>query len=280
MLEYLKCIWNWINNFPLIKLGNEEKSLKVKQSGEGNTASVTNIKIGNLNLNSYRDINKQVENIKNNNVESISQKIQEQNLTENERPSQEWALRYFQYAKGVSSDDAQRLWAEVFCRESRNNRSISFRTLEILRILDKDTAQLFEKFCSMCVKFTGGTGKSIMLPLFGRGSGDKDLSPYGLTMRDTYLLGESGLIHTTKIIFTSGADSESWSFPLEFQRKKWGLKPEKYSEKQEIEIRGLELTESGKELFEIVSKTTDTNFENFVKDEFLSQGVRMVEAVD
>ena len=197
-----------------------------------------------------------------------------------QQPSVDWFLKWMDGVKSISDKDFQLLWSVILQKESKEPGSVSFHTLEAIKTMDKEIAQLFEKFCSMCVKFTGGTGKSIMLPLFGRGSGDKDLSPYGLTMRDTYLLGESGLIHTTKIIFTSGADSESWSFPLEFQRKKWGLKPEKYSEKQEIEIRGLELTESGKELFEIVSKTTDTNFENFVKDEFLSQGVRMVEAVD
>ncbi|MYG43074.1 MAG: DUF2806 domain-containing protein, partial [Rhodobacteraceae bacterium] len=68
-----------------------------------------------------------------------------------QEPGHDWTARFFSSVQDVSSEEMQILWAKVLAGQVERPDSTSLRTLGVLQEMDRNTAKLFEKFCSMCM---------------------------------------------------------------------------------------------------------------------------------
>lgn len=89
------------------------------------------------------------------NVATIVQKATEQ-FVPNEQvpeevPSQDWLNRYFDYAENISEAEMQNLWAKLLADEIKKPRTFSKRTLDVIRNLSSDEAQLMNKYAGRVI---------------------------------------------------------------------------------------------------------------------------------
>lgn len=87
------------------------------------------------------------ESRKMNNVQQIVNKAEEQ-FAEGEQVSsepvnQDWQNRFFSIAEDISDEEMQKLWAQILAGEVKRPKSFSLRTLDVLRNISKEEAELF-----------------------------------------------------------------------------------------------------------------------------------------
>ena len=57
----------------------------------------------------------------------------------------DWFTRYFNIVQDISNEDIQDLWAKLLAGEIKQPGSFSYRTLETLKNMTTDEAELFTK---------------------------------------------------------------------------------------------------------------------------------------
>jgi Protein of unknown function (DUF2806) len=65
--------------------------------------------------------------------------------------SEDWMNVFENEAAQMSSEEMQRLFARILAGEIRKPSSYSIRTVRILSQIDNTAAELFKKFCSLCI---------------------------------------------------------------------------------------------------------------------------------
>ena len=63
----------------------------------------------------------------------------------NESPDDDWIKRFFKYAQDVSSDQMQELWGRILAGEIRRPGQYSLRTLDFIRSISQNEANLIEQ---------------------------------------------------------------------------------------------------------------------------------------
>lgn len=129
------------------------------------------------------------------NVENITQKTAQQLENEesvsDEPVDEDWATRFFNYAEEISNEEMQNLWAQILAGEIKKPKSFSLRTLQTLRNLSKEEAQIFSKVANYVIK----VGKDYFLY-----KGTNNLEEFGVNFSDLALLQELDLLHSGNFV--------------------------------------------------------------------------------
>ncbi len=206
----------------------------------------------------------------------------------------DWAARFFSDVQDVSSEEMQVLWAKVLAGEVERPGSTSFRTMNILKNLDSQTASIFRRLSSARmtpqIGVRGGgvmepTGNEFVLSL-GGSAARNSLEKYGLSFNTLNRLNEHGLIIPEynsqlmhKILDSGPNRSPRWtSMAHGFQGRSWVLVPiDNRQGDQTIELSVVLLTNSGMELAKVVDVETMPEYQEAVADYFAKNGFRMLE---
>lgn len=87
------------------------------------------------------------------NIESVIVKTYAE--LENEPPvsdepvDPDWILRFFNSIEDISNDDMQTVWAKILAGEIKQPKSVSLRTLDVVKNLSPDEAKQFEEICKL-----------------------------------------------------------------------------------------------------------------------------------
>lgn len=65
----------------------------------------------------------------------------------------DWFVRFFEDAGNISDEQMQELWAKVLAGEIKQPGSFSLRTLEVLRNLSKEEAEILQEIASYAIPF-------------------------------------------------------------------------------------------------------------------------------
>lgn len=83
------------------------------------------------------------------NIEKVvgvaAQSIKEESNVSEEPVNPDWATRFFDIAQDISDEAMQDLWGRILAGEVKQPNSYSLRTLEALRNITREEAELFEK---------------------------------------------------------------------------------------------------------------------------------------
>ena len=208
-------------------------------------------------------------------------------------PDHDWTARFFNDVQDVSSEEMQQLWGRILAGEVERPGNTSFRTMSILKNLDRGTALLFRRLCSARMTpqiglWGGGlerSGNEFVLSLGGRAAGNS-LEKYGLSYNILNRLNEHGLIIPEydsqllhKILDSGLGRSPRWtSMAHGFQGHSWVLVPiDQRQGEQTIELSVILLTNSGMELAKVVDVEAMPEYQEAVADFFEKKGFRMVE---
>lgn len=128
----------------------EAKAESIKAIEQAKTQAMLNgdiEKVQYLETINERLVAKEIKRQKNiENVVIVAGNILQTEKTVSEEPvNEDWATRFFDIAQDVSDDEMQNLWGQILAGEIKHPQSYSLRTLEILRNMTKDEAEIFQK---------------------------------------------------------------------------------------------------------------------------------------
>lgn len=180
-------------------------------------------------------------------------------------PNHDWTARFFNYAQDVSSEEIRKLWSKVLAGEVERPGSVSIKTLDILKNLDKKCADLFRMLSSVCVtlELNGLELLDARVPNLGGYKEGNSLQEYGLGYDSLDVLREHGLVssdlnswfkYTLCILpWVSETRAPRPVIPFGFQGQLWVLSPTtKNDADKEFKLTGVALTRAGWELSKIV----------------------------
>ena len=219
-------------------------------------------------------------------------------------PDHGWISYWIDYAKRVSDEAMQILWAKTLAGELEHKGSTSLKTLRTLSELDQETCRLFRRFCSMCffvIQYPGGE------IIDARLSRDMDKWLYKLDYDPFDRLNEAGLINLNRsndycYNRWSGIEVNSSPFtvpgltitleekdlpriariPIGFQGKYWLLNPvTKWRHASQISARIIgnrnNMTQAGLELSKVVELESMDECAKELFAYFESKGLQMTE---
>lgn len=227
------------------------------------------------------------------NIESVV-RLAAANLKNKDVPNKEadhdLVARFFADVQDVSSEELQLLWGRILSGEIERPGSISIRSLSILKNLDQNTAKLFQKFCSACIKIPSKSEDKTHIadarvPALGKRAADNGLREYGFYFLHLNILNEHGLIisdydswaNYSVVLRVNRQESVTSLGPFEFQGQLWSLilkSPRDTTE--EFKVHGVALTRAGIELSRIVDLEIMEKYTQDLIKFFESKGVKMV----
>lgn len=226
------------------------------------------------------------------NIESVVRQAAEQLgdiSVEESEPDHDWAARFFGEVQDVSSEEMRVLWARVLAGQVAREGSTSVRTLQVLKNLDRLTADLFGTFCSMCMFFPGGKNALIdgRVPSLGGDAAANALQKYGLGFDALNRLNEHDLIISDynswcgyyQLSAGIVADSKSVVVPFRLQNRDWILAPlqERVQPENKLKLHGVSLNGAGRELSQVVDLEAADQFTEDLRVFFHGKNLAMTE---
>lgn len=164
------------------KMANAEAYAAIKQAE-------TETKVEFLKLKGQEEIAKYIsarESRKINNVKSVVEKatshFMEEEKVSNEPVNTDWTNRFFSIVEDISDETLQDIWGRILAGEVKQPNSFSLRTLDLLRNVTKEEAELFVKASKYYVE------KNFICT-----------EEFALSLHETLLLGETGFINSEEL---------------------------------------------------------------------------------
>ncbi len=184
------------------------------------------------------------------NIESITQKaadnLESQSNVSEEAVDEDWTSRFFNYAEDISNEEMQGLWGRILAGEIKKPKSYSLRTLDILRNLSTEEAEVFIKFGSLAIH----SGNSAFLLNF---TNEKLLKEeYQLNFSERLLLEELGLLAANDLQYRI-KKTDNTPRQVVFIIGNTVVLHEKLKEKPEQQLHVLVFTKIGQELLQLVN---------------------------
>jgi len=200
------------------------------------------------------------------NVERIAQKAIEF-LPENvpcESPNEDWIFRFFDSAQDFSDDEIQSVWAKILAGEIKRPGSFSYRSIDILKSLRKEEANMFSRVGSYIWKTDYG------YEIFDFEKLNAYQKANGLSEKSFHHLKFLGLI-CPETGLSYSVSKEFNLFPSYFCRS-FQIKAEK-----KINIPCLVLSEAGEELFPISGAQQDPKVVELFRSYIAELGGEVIE---
>ena len=159
-----------------------------------------------------------------------------------------WHTRFYEDSGNISDEKLQDIWAKVLAGEIDHPGSCSLRTLDCLRNISKEEAELFQKVCDASIR----VGKSVLLPRFGGVMEDK-----GITYDDVLRLDDCGLMKSASGMVVGMPIGESYGIVT--YDDKWVLlaKKRQGANSFRLELPQYLFSACGSELYGVVGTETD-----------------------
>ena len=215
----------------------------------------------------YQEAKKQL------NLESVTafaaeQLRNEQSVT-NEPLDEDWKTRFFNIAEDISNEEMQSLWGRILAGEIKQPKTYSLRTLELLKNLSKEEAEVFTKFAQLRIN---SGDKNIV---YNQDNGVFLESEFGITFTDRLLLTELGLIASENNLEFSlkATENNKQTNILNYGHKGIVLYRNEQTPKQGIQV--LVFTKTGVELSGLIEQTFNLNYLEKICSSFKHQNVKI-----
>lgn len=180
----------------------------------------------------------------------------------------DWLSAFESEASNMSSDQMQNIFAKILSREVSRPGEFSIKTVRTIAQMDSMTANIFRKFCSLAI--SQGVGEYIidvrLVAVSGASAANNSLMNFGISFDSLNVLFEHGLIisdwHSYREYDMSVLKSERPPLSIKYANKTWTLLP-KNTIPSEVKVHGVMLTNTGKELFQIVDVEEEEEDKNY-----------------
>lgn len=191
------------------------------------------------------------------NIESITAKaaenLESESNVSDEEVDEDWTTRFFSYAEDISNNEMQEIWARILAGEVKKPKSFSLRTLDTLRNLSKEDAEVFMKFARLAIE---GNSTSFIINF----KNEKLLEEkYDLKFKDRLLLEELGFLTANDLEYTVGA-TQNQPVQVVFTTGNFVVLYNKEQNKAKQGIPVLVFTKIGQQLLKLVTTTPDLDY--------------------
>lgn len=190
-----------------------------------------------------------------NNIDHVVRYAAEELCDKDEIESQpvdpDWVARFFNSASDIGSDEMRQIWGKILAGEVNKPGSFSLRTLDVVRNMNQQDAELFTKIAPFLV--FSRSGEKII------SSSNELLAKYGVSYGDIMTLDECGLINSSgnlSINFKLIEGQPSLLYTSERAAVLHGL----IDKITEVSFGVHNLTAAGKELLSIASFVPDNDY--------------------
>ena len=171
---------------------------------------------------------------------SAAQELQMIDSVDDTPVNQDWAARFFDYAKDISNDEARIVWGKILAGEVAKPGSFFKRTLSILQDIETFEAEWFRDFCQFVID-------DAYVP--------KPLIDKYYPVNQLQSLIDCGLINGVDVSFLHTADT------TEISSKTLLIKPAcSATFNTEIRIEAFTLTDAGIQLYKITQCQTNYTY--------------------
>ena len=206
----------------------------------------------------------------------------------------DWLENFDSEARKKSTMEMQEFFAKILAGEIRKPKSFSIKAIRLLGNLDKSSAALFQKFCSLCVtlgEFGENPIDARVVSLAGNAASNS-LSKYGMSFDCLNLLNEYGLIisdynswlnYNVSIPGTLSGNKipNQLAIPFCHQNRFWILQPAAGSKwPADLQLHGVALTRSGIELMRVVKRNSNEEYLHDIVKYFENKNLNMKEIED
>ena len=136
----------------------------------------------------YQEITKQQ------NIEAVAdnayQELQGADSVSSDPVDPDWMFRFFNAVENISNEDMQKIWGRILAGEIQSPSRYSYRTLEKLRNITKEEAQLFQKVAALSL--THGYLKFLL-------KDDSLMNKYGIYFSHIIKLEECGIMSSQSL---------------------------------------------------------------------------------
>lgn len=197
-----------------------------------------------------------------NNVKSVLEKASS-HFTEGEKVSDEpvdadWTNRFIGIVEDISDETLQDIWGRILAGEVKRPNSYSLRTLELLRNITKEEAELFVKASKYYIErdciYTGD---------------------FALSLNETLLLGETGLINSEELTMNWNVEPNS-KFNVIVDKQTLLILQNDSSRRFAINPSVRKLTKAGMEIMPLIEMQDRTAFYQSLARFFKSKGISHV----
>lgn len=122
---------------------------------------------------------------------------------------EDWTTRFFKIAEDISTEEMQALWGKILAGEIKRPESYSLRTLELLRNLSKEEAEIFRKVANFAIKSTSSNESFLFT--------DENVlqEKFNISYSERALLTEIGLLQSgTFVNYQLTQSSQDTEFPF------------------------------------------------------------------
>ncbi len=183
------------------------------------------------------------------NIEAVTQKaaedLESESFVSEDPVDEDWITRFFDYAEDISSEDMQGLWGKILAGEIKKPKSYSLRSLDILRNLSTEEAEIFIKFATLAIE----SSDTVFILNFNNESLLEE--EYQLRVKERLLLVELGLLAGDSLLFRIPETGSEPSSTVLINGKSIIIQ-EKMPNKPKKSIQVLVFTKIGRELLQLV----------------------------
>lgn len=169
---------------------------------------------------------------------------------------EDWATRFFDIVQDVSKEEMKVLWAKILSKEIEKPSSYSLRTLEVLRNISFEEADLF-------VKLSGFVLNQSDYFIFAE---QETMEKHGIWYKDYAKLREIGIIQAgdfvTTTFDTDPNNPSAVNIVYGNHLLKFSIPPSKFG----VEIPVILLTQAGQEIYELIDSKQNWNY---IRDIFI-----------
>lgn len=204
---------------------------------------------------------------KQNNIDKIVDvafdQIKQQPEVSSEKVDPDWTTRFFNIAEDISNEDMQTLWGRILSGEVQRPGSFSLRTLELLKNLTKEEAEIFTKFSQLKVKSLTDE----FIPYSDKIYLQKH---FNISYREILLMSELGLIvnNINHGLIFNGVGKETQTL---FEYGEMGIYVVTEANHSKNSVLILSFTKIGSEISELISFENNITYIDYVCKSFSTQ---------
>lgn len=187
----------------------------------------------------------------------------------------DWSTRFFDIVQDISDKDMKLLWGKILAGEVKKPQSYSMRTLELLRNLSKEEADIFVKVSQYVLH-----QKDYFIF-----NDSQKMSHFGISYTDIARLTEIGLIQTGTFVYKEYKASQDRDAKIAILYKEFVLIITIRSGAKNISLPIDCLTTAGKELYQLIDVSPDIEYiktigEYIKKDNVLTEYSKIISITD
>ncbi|HWQ07093.1 MAG TPA: DUF2806 domain-containing protein, partial [Feifaniaceae bacterium] len=188
-------------------------------------------------------------------VDKAFEELQKETEVTSEPVDDDWLVRFFNSVEDISDDTMRTIWGRILAGEIVKPKSFSARTLDALKNISKNEAELFQTL----VSYTLSWGKDVIL-LYDASS------PHNYNMRydRLALLNECRLIDLSAISVSHITITSKDVLELESEGLLVHIR-NRSENSDKIQLTRLPLTTIGKEIFSVIYMDTSTDIQGIIE---------------